>query len=77
MKKQKYTIEEKKALTTLKLGHFQLSTPSFWITVICILCMFLFLQISTTIYMFNKMTEKFMTHEEKLIELIVKSTNIQ
>lgn len=71
MKKQKHTIEEKKAITTLKLGRFQLSTPNFWITVICILCMFLFLQISTTIYMFYKMTEKFMIHEEKIIESVI------
>lgn len=60
-----------KHLTTLKLGHFQLNTSSFWITVICILCMFLVIQLSVNIFMYNKIMNAFLMHENRLVETIM------
>ncbi len=59
--------------TTLKLGkYFQLNTPSFWTTLVCVLCTFVFFQTIATLFIFSKMTEKMLQHEEALIELILK-----
>ena len=59
-------------VTTLKLGNFSLSTPSFWITVICILCMFILMQIAINIHMYNRIMTRFLEHEERILGFVVK-----
>ena len=53
----------------LKVGYFQLQTKSFWISLVSILCLFLLAVIWTNIITYNKMIEKFLSHEEKILEI--------
>ena len=66
---------EQQKVTTLRFGHFSLSTPSFWITVICILCMFMIMQIMINIYMYNKIMTRFLDHEERVMETVIQAAN--
>ena len=63
--------------TTLKIGHFQLNTSSFWISVICILCMFLIWHVGMKLYMYNKLLTKFADHEEKVIKMMLDFRQVQ
>jgi hypothetical protein len=53
----------------LKVGYFQLQTKNFWISLVSILCLFLLAVIWTNIITYNKMIEKFLSHEEKILEI--------
>lgn len=75
VKPHKKPTKSQEKTTTLKLGHFQLSTPSFWTTLVCILCLFLFLQTAMTIYMFDHMVEKLSATQLKLVETILSINN--
>lgn len=61
-----------KNVTTLKLGHFQLNTSSFWLTLVCILCGFILFQCAANIFMYNKIMSKFLEHENELVKTIIK-----
>lgn len=63
--------KQPKGVTTLKFGHFQLNTSSFWLTLVCILCGFILFQCSANIFMYNKIMGEFLKHENELIKMIV------
>ncbi len=60
-----------KNVTTLKLGHFQLNTSSFWLTLVCILCGFILFQCAANIFMYNKIMGEFLKHENEIVKTII------
>jgi hypothetical protein len=62
--------DTKQDQNVLKVGYFQLQTKSFWISLVSILCLFLLAVIWTNIITYNRMIEKFLSHEEKILEII-------
>jgi len=70
-------LKDDNKFTSLKIGHFQLNTSSFWITVICILCMFLLCHTCINLYMYNKIMTKFIEHEDSMLKTIVKPQQAQ
>ena len=62
----------------IKLGKtFQLQTKSFWISLVCILCIFLLTFCSISVYLSLKTMKMTMEHEEKILELLVKTSSHQ
>lgn len=77
LKKPDTKIEEiKNEQNMLKVGYFQLQTKSFWLSLISILCLFLLGLIWTNILFYNKIIERFLLHEEKIIEILHVNYNI-
>lgn len=82
-KEQKIEIGESndqqdEALHNIKIGKtFQLQTKSFWISLVCVLCLFLLSICSLNIYFYFKTTKILVEHEDKIFELVVHSPSLQ
>lgn len=61
------------SINNIKIGHFQLQTKSFWISVISIICSFILITLYMILNINFKYLNKMLEQQEKLIEIIIDS----